>query len=57
MQVKNGTIKGNVYGAGNMANVEGKTKVVIGERDAKLDVEQDSKDEIELGAPERDHDR
>jgi hypothetical protein len=57
VQVKNGTIRGNVYGAGNMADVVGKTRVVIGERDAKLDVEQDSKDEIELGAPERDHDR
>ena len=57
--VKDGRINGNVFGGGNLAKVEGKTTVVIGDSnnpEFKFD-DMEEKDEIELGAPERDPNR
>lgn len=49
-----GEVKRNVYGGGNQAAVSGKTNVIIGGGpETLLEVEDSDKEEIELGAPER----
>lgn len=49
-----GEVKHNVYGGGNQAAVSGKTNVIIGGGpETLLEVEDSDKEEIELGAPER----